>query len=344
MMKSRLLHIVHARIAVVLGLCVALCQPAAAAVWIPDSLGAGFEKHYVVQPDDYAGPVRSTVVRYEAQSSEGSRKGVLYIHGFNDYFFQKEMAREFGEHGYRFYAVDLRRYGRSLMPGQRPFMVRSIREYYADVDSALSLMAAAGIDSIALMGHSTGGLIASCYMEADPPESVRALILNSPFLDWNLNLPERLLIPAVAGLGWFMPDLKIPQGGTVYSESLDAEWHGEWTFNRAWKLHDSSDVDAGWIRVIERAQLSLKRHPYAIRVPILLMYSGRSYKGGKWTPEAQRADAVLDVAGIRRIGMRLGRRLTPLEVEGGLHDLILSAPDVRYPLYLKIFAWLSDNL
>lgn len=340
----RLLHTVLVRLAV--ALCIfAVSSPLSASDWLPDSIGRGFEKNYVVQPDDYAGSVRCTVVRYNAAGDSGrSRKGVLYIHGFNDYFFQKEMAQKFASRGYRFYAVDLRRYGRSLMPGQKPFLVRKISEYFADIDSAISIMTDAGVDSIAIIGHSTGGLVASCYMEHKPSAAVRALILNSPFLEWNLPLPLRMMVPAIAGLGRFFPQLVIPQSGSVYGESLDAGWHGEWSFNRAWKLHDSSDVDAGWIRAIERAQLSLKRHPYAIKVPILLMYSARSYKGDKWTPDAQRADAVLDVADIRRIGMRLGHDVTPLEIEGGLHDLILSSPDVRYPLYDKIFSWLSANL
>ena len=340
----RLLHTLLIRGAAALGL-FAFSTSLSAADWLPDSLGRGFEKSYVAQPDDYAGSVRCTVVRYDARGAAAkSRKGILYIHGFNDYFFQKEMAQQFVSHGYRFYAVDLRRYGRSLMPGQKPFLVRKISEYFADIDSALRIMTDAGIDSIAIMGHSTEGLVASCYMEHNPPTAVRALILNSPFLEWNLVLPARILVPAIAGLGRIFPSLTIPQSGSVYGESLDARWHGEWSYNRAWKLHDSSDVDAGWIRAIERAQFSLKRHPYAIKVPILLMYSARSYKGDKWTPEAQRADAVLDVADIRRVGMRLGHKVTPLEVEGGMHDLILSSPDVRYPLYDRIFAWLSENL
>lgn len=179
----RLLHTLLIRGAIALGL-FAVSTSLSAADWLPDSLGRGFEKSYVAQPDDYAGSVRCTVVRYDARgAAEKSRKGVLYIHGFNDYFFQKEMAQQFDSHGYRFYAVDLRRYGRSLMPGQKPFLVRKISEYFADIDSAISIMTDAGIDSIVIMGHSTGGLVASCYMEHNPPTAVHALILNSPFLE-----------------------------------------------------------------------------------------------------------------------------------------------------------------
>lgn len=39
--------------------------------WMPDMLGRGFEVRYVAHPDDYSGPVRSTVIRKKAESSNG---------------------------------------------------------------------------------------------------------------------------------------------------------------------------------------------------------------------------------------------------------------------------------
>src|SRR5690554_3771130 len=43
---------------------------------------------------------------------------VLYVHGWSDYFFQKRLARFWTSRGARFYALDLRKYGRSLREGQ----------------------------------------------------------------------------------------------------------------------------------------------------------------------------------------------------------------------------------
>ena len=65
------------------------------------------------------------------------------------------------------------------------FEVRDMSEYYADIDSALKVMASDGIDSVVLIGHSTGGLTASAYVNDRKPARVKKLILNSPFLDWN---------------------------------------------------------------------------------------------------------------------------------------------------------------
>lgn len=312
-----------------------------AGAWMPDSLGRGFMMRYVDQGSDYSGKVRCTVVRYDAPDS--TDRAVLYIHGYNDYFFQTEMAEEFARHGYDFYAVDLRKYGRSIMEGQRPFLVRDFKEYYPDVDSALAIMRSDGCREIVLMGHSTGGLVASCYMVAHPHAPIDALILNSPFLDWNLGKKE-WLVGLASFFGRIFPGIHVDTGGGgVYEQSLTAGEHGEWRFNHAWK-GTSLGVDLGWVRAVNEAQHYLRKHKRAIHVPILLMYSAKSLDPDKWTPEASRADVVLDVKDIKKYGLELGTDVTAARVNGGMHDLILSAPDVRYPVYTYIFNWLSRNM
>lgn len=315
----------------------------AASPWLPDSLGPRFEKRYVDQGKDYHGAVRSTIIRSLVSAGKRSSKAVLYIHGFNDYFFQKEMADSFTAHGYDFYAVDLRRYGRSILPDQKPFEARSLKEYFPDIDSALAEITRSGRPDITLMGHSTGGLISAYYMQQHPDAPVCNMVLNSPFLDWNLGRIE-WLVPVVSAIGAVFPDLKIPQGASsVYSESLDSLFRGEWNFNRAWKMHHSPDVTAGWVRAIEKAQESLRDHKMSIRIPVLLMYSAESFTGKEWTPDASREDAVLDVADIHRIGVTLGPKVTPVTVKGGLHDLFLSSPAVRKAIFRYVFTWLGRN-
>ena len=55
----------------------------------------------------------ATLVRLRAAAP--TRRAVLYLHGFVDYFFQTHLAEFFTERGYDFYALDLRKYGRSLL-------------------------------------------------------------------------------------------------------------------------------------------------------------------------------------------------------------------------------------
>ena len=317
-------------------------------VWHTDTvLHDGYEVATVVQPDDYSGPERSTIIR--RLCPEPSAKGVLYVHGFNDYFFQSPMGEEFNGHGYEFYAVDLRKYGRSLMPGQRAFDMRSVSDYYPDIDSALVAMRRQGVKDIVLMGHSTGGLILSCYlsqMDRTNPAAVadvRALVLNSPFLDWNLGKLE-CFIPAVSFAGKLFPGIEVKQGGTAYGESLLKQYHGEWSYNTQWKRLGSSDVDLGWVRAIDRAQRSLRGGKARITQPILLLYSARSVEGEEWTEAHNHADGVLDVNDIAKYGRELGPNVTSMRVNGGLHDLLLSAPKVREAVYQTIFEWLGRTV
>ena len=99
----------------ILGLLLPAIASLATGRWSQDVLD-GYEYRHVEQPDDYSGHVKSTIVR--RLSPCGGDRGVLYVHGFNDYFFQKEMGDRMVDSCLNFYAVDLRKYGRSLMDGQ----------------------------------------------------------------------------------------------------------------------------------------------------------------------------------------------------------------------------------
>lgn len=318
--------------------------------WQPDILGEGYACTTVHQPQDYGGEVVCTVVRHEShnlcQDADATCPyGILYVHGYNDYFFQKEMGDRFADAGYAFYAVDLRRYGRSILPGRRPYEIRDISEYYADIDSALTLMRDAGIRDIVLMGHSTGGLVAASYLNARHGTGICALLLNSPFLEWNMGgFMRHIAIPMVSCLGRHFPNIAISQGdGTAYAESLLRQYHGRWEFNTEWKTVHPRKVTAGWIRAISEAQSSLHRHSW-ITAPILLMSSGHSVYGDKWTPAHQHGDAVLNVEDIRRYGAALGPDVTSYKFEGGLHDLVLSDQTVADAVYRTIFDWLATRL
>ncbi|MDE6468754.1 MAG: alpha/beta hydrolase [Muribaculaceae bacterium] len=310
--------------------------------WQPDHLGAGFEMASVTQPDDYSGHVRCTVVRKRASAENG--RAVLYVHGFSDYFLQKEMADEFALNGYDFYAVDLRKYGRSLLPGQKMFQVRDMHEYFADINAAVDIIAADGDSEIILMGHSTGGLTTSLYMSESPSPLIKALVLNSPFLDWNLPpLIRRVAMPAVSFLGRFFPNAKVHQKPDPgYAETLAADLSGEWSYRKDWKPDILPDPDMGWVRAIHTAQKRL--HCSAdVRVPVLLMHSGASVKPGDAKEKYFSADAILDVDAISKYGRRLGSDVTEVAFPGGLHDLALSQRPIRNAMYRTVLSWLKER-
>lgn len=326
-----------------LSLLLSLLAPYASAQYRTDILGEGFEQRTLAMPDDYDGKVVCTLIRKSAASP--SHKAVLYIHGYNDYFFQQEMAEKFNAHHFNFYAVDLRKYGRSLLPGQTPFQVHRLNEYFADIDTAISIIKQEANAEIILMGHSTGGLITALYCQQNRKNlPVQGLILNSPFLDMNQSwFIEQIAIPLVSLYGSCFKDTRIPQGAsTAYSESLLKNRHGEWEYDTSKKFEQSPPLTSGWIRAIHRGHKQI-RQGLDIPCPILVLFSDKSITDSEWSPAHQKADGVLDVKDIAEYGRRLGKQVTEVQIQDGLHDLILSAQPVRKNVYYAIFRWLETH-
>lgn len=310
--------------------------------WQPDILGDGFEMAFINHPADYSGKVRSTVIRKLATAP--SHKAILYVHGFSDYFLQKEMAQMFVDHGYNFYAIDLRKYGRSLLEGQRLFQVRDLHEYFPDIDSAVEIISADGTESIALLGHSTGGLTTSLYMSEKPSPLIKALMLNSPFLDWNMpTFQKKVIIPIASSFGRVFPNVKIHQEPDAgYANTLSAHHQGEWLYRDVWKPDVLPDPDLGWIRAIYQGQKQLRRQ--SVKVPVLLMHSSCSVKKGDSKESYFHADAILDVETISYYGTRLGNDVTEVTFQDGLHDLVLSKKIIREQVYETMLSWLCHSM
>jgi len=310
--------------------------------WHKDIL-EGYESRYVDQGVSFDGPCRSTIIR--KLSPKPSKKAYLYVHGFNDYFFQKEMGEIFTDSGYNFYAVDLRRYGRSLEPWQYPFNVRKQSEYFDDIDSALNQIRRDGNVDITLSGHSTGGLTV-LYLAAMKGKDcgVNRVVTDSPFLEWNFSpFMRNVGAPLIEFLSKFTKDSKIKQGHCDgYAYSLLKQYHGEWEYDTDWKMIYSPPVTYSWVGSINHAQGKLMKKRKNITVPILVMHSSRKIDGCNWNPEFQTGDAVLDPEMLQKRGERLGaaERRMVCAIDSGLHDLILSSPEVRRAAYDTIFTFL----
>jgi alpha-beta hydrolase superfamily lysophospholipase len=51
---------------------------------------------------------------------------------------------------------------------------------------------------------------------------------------------------------------------------------------------------------------------------------------------------VLDIAHMRRDGPKLGDDVTMVAIEGGIHDLALSAKPVREHYFKEMMSWLTE--
>jgi alpha-beta hydrolase superfamily lysophospholipase len=304
-----------------------------------DLLGPPYEQRVIDLGDDDEGPVVATLVRRRA--AEPTRRAVLWVHGWSDYFFQTHVADHFVALGFDFYALDLRKYGRSLLPHQTPAFCHSLADYVPELDEAARIIRAEdGHDTLLVAAHSTGGLIAALWAHRRrAARVVDALLFNSPFL--GLTVPWWLRAPAeaTARLGRRQPYGVLPRPHfPVYGHSLHIDHRGEWNYDLAWKPPGGFPIRFGWLAAVRAAQQRVQQG-LSIDVPVLVACSTRSYRGRRWHEVARRADAVLDVNDIVQWAPMLGRHVTTLRVNGGVHDLTLSAAPVRDRLFSEIARW-----
>ncbi|MDP9799838.1 alpha-beta hydrolase superfamily lysophospholipase [Catenuloplanes nepalensis] len=305
-----------------------------------DVLGEPYERRTIDLGHDDEGPVVATLVRRRSDNPDG--RAVLYVHGFVDYFFQTHLAEFFTDQGWDFYALDLRKYGRSLLPHQTPNFCRSLDDYFPELDEAARIIREEdGHDRMLVAAHSTGGLIASLWADARRTRGwVDALFLNSPFFD--LNLPwvvRRPMLSAVCRATRRNPYGMLPRSlNQIYGESIHADHRGEWNYNLEWKPLAGFPVRYGWLNAIRDAQTRLRRG-LDVDAPILLACSARSFRGARWDEAARLADAVLNVEHIAQWATHLGGHLTLVRFDGGMHDLTLSGPEVRQRVFTEVDRW-----
>ena len=325
---------------------------------VDSSLGTPFRRYAMHTMPVYGKEFHSTLIEYPYGSSKRTDSLaakpahgiILYVHGYNDYFFQRELAEKADSAGYAFFAIDLHYCGRSLMPGDARGDMRNMREFFAELDYAVELarvITKECADSLpmVLMGHSQGGLLTAFYADQRPEEKFAALVLNSPFFDFNFNwLVRNLAIPVVSEIAILLPDFSIGSSGNPnYAYSLDKKYYGEWLYNTEWKSESRPEQFLGWVRAIHKAQQEL-HEGLDVKAPTLVLHGDCSEDGEEWSEAYTHCDGVLDVEHIKKWAPKVGPNVKTETVAGGLHDLFLSRKAVRDEAYAKAFRFIDESL
>ena len=367
--------------------------PAASDHWRQDVLGADYESRTIPLMDDDAGPVVATLIRYRGHTSSTRASSpaapalsptprtspsdthearseatpqaphfvLLYIHGRNDYFFQRELAEDIAGCGGAFYALDLRRYGRSLRPGQRMGFVSNLSLYDEDIAEALDLIREDYPDlPLVLMGHSTGGLLATLWANRHPG-ALDGLILNSAWLEMQTMASMRSAVaPILERIAsrnpmWAVPggdgpdhygrslregrnalDAPLPDSLAAYPD--DPAVKG-WSYALEWKRPGSYPAYAAWLEAILDGHENVASSVH-LDIPVLSMMSTSSYFGEEFTEAVFSSDVVLDREVILERSARLGPLVTMASFPGK-HDLLLSDPQVRAEVYDMMNRWIG---
>ncbi len=311
--------------------------------WQPDVLGEGFGSLTLPLADDDEGEVVATLVRYRPSASVGARpsRAVLYVHGWNDYFFQEPLARFWHAQGAAFYALDLRKYGRSLRPHQTPNYVDDLATYDEELDGAVAVIREelGGRARLMVMGHSTGGLVAALWAGRRPGE-VAGLVLNTPWLELTgSTLMRTLSMPVVQALARTQPKAPlITTDPGFYARTIRATSGGEWSYDEAWRPTPYFPIRPGWLQAVLTGHAAVARG-LDLPCPVLVATSARSALHARWREAMREADSVLDVDLLARRAVLLGPVVTVVRIPGGLHDLTLSAEPARERFYAEVGRW-----
>ena len=323
--------------------------------WRPDILGSGFEQLTLPLGSDDEGEIVATLVRHLPEESLAERVfgdrlfpdqrplahvDVLYVHGWSDYFFQTRLARYFADLGARFFALDLRKYGRSLRPGQTPGYITDLDAYDEDISAARDAMGGTG-RRLALLGHSTGGLILSLWASRHPGVA-SALILNSPWLEFQLSGIGRAALAPVVSLRARLHPLDVsPQVDLGYyarAQREVADPDDPVETNLQWRPDQTMAVYAGWFHAILEGHARVAAG-LAIDSPVCVLLSARSAVPARWSEELTRADSVLYVDTIARAALKLGPSVTVERIDGAIHDVFLSRHEAREDAYARLDRW-----
>ncbi|MEA1262985.1 alpha/beta hydrolase [Microbacterium sp. STF-2] len=328
------------------------------AEWIPDVLGDEFEQLTLDLGTDDQGPVVATLVRALPKRpglwarASGNRPpldgvDVLYVHGWSDYFFQKRLARFWTSRGARFFALDLRKYGRSLRDGQTPGYIAELAIYDEDIGAALDAMGRGegGLESdrrLVLLGHSTGGLTLSLWASRHPG-AADAVILNSPWLEFQFAPARAAIAPMVELQARIRPMEAAPQidlGFYTRAQQEVADPDDPMEVNPVWRPAQTMAVYAGWLHAVLSGHKTVAAG-LSITAPVCVLLSARFVPPTRWSNDLTSADSVLVVDDIARAALRLGPSVTVERIDGALHDVFLSRHDAREDAYRRLDRWVT---
>jgi alpha-beta hydrolase superfamily lysophospholipase len=319
--------------------------------WQPDVLGPGYESAALETPLPDGTVRTATLVRHLPDALARTRGVVLFLHGWGDYFFNRELADFWTSEGFAFFALDLHNHGRSLRPSSVGGYVQDLSEYDIELEHALDVILqarepAAGepAPTVVLMGHSTGGLVAAWWAGRHPGR-VSHLVLNSPWLEFHGSpVLRRALSAGLRPFARRWPEARLPlPERNFYWRTISTSTGGEWELDDRMRPPGGFPVRVGWLQAVLAAQRQLAQGP-RIQVPVLVLLSARSLTGMLWRESMRSADAVLDVRTMAARAWTLGEDVTLETIDGGLHDVLLSAPGVRQEAYQRLRRWVRQRI
>ena len=309
-------------------------------------LGEGYTLERIDLGSDDEGPLLASLVHREPAPRDlpggPGTPPLLLMHGWSDYVFDRDLMDHLGRRGHDVWGLDLRKYGRSLLPGQTPTEIDHLSRYDTEIGAALRRIGHERPPVV--LAHSTGGLTAALYALRHPGR-VRGLALNSPWIEMHLGPGARALLEAPVRLLAEMLGQRpiLPQGSDHYARTTHRALGGDYEYDLSLKPPGGHRFPATTLNAVLDGQRRLAAAG-PLAAPVLVMHSAHSRLTPRFDERMLHADSVLDVRSLAAAARRLGPRVRIVPIAGARHDVFLSAPAVRARAIAVMDDWLATDL
>lgn len=268
-----------------------------------------------------AGDGDNLAVQYwPAQPGERRRGVVVLVHGLGEHAGRYErLAQRLTGWGFAVHGYDQCGHGESAgVRGRLPNTMRLIEDLFDIVDSARRRLAPG--ESLILLGHSMGALVASCLvLLRDLP--VDGLVLSSPAFRPRLGRFQRMLLPV---LRRFAPNVTVRS--RILAEALSHDPEVVEAYKSDPLVHDRISGRLAYF-ITEAGPRVLSRAP-AWKIPTLLLYGG--------------ADCVVNPRAARQFAMAAPPGLVTAHGFDGMFHEVFNELDSE-PVFSALRQWLDTR-
>ena len=271
---------------------------------------------------------------------KGNKKALIWIHGYNDYFYHYHISDLLIKKKYDIYTLDLQNYCQTNINKDYLYHIKDLKNYYKDIDSTFNNLKK-DYDKIYLYGHSTGSLISSLYCyDGFYREKITGLILNSPFFDFNECFIKNIILKnLIYYIGVYYPTFQIIKENENKINNNSIDILKRFYFEPEYKLCHNGPVTAGWVKTIIDYQKFIKDKNLDIKIPILCLYSSKNVINNS----IEKGDDILNINDISKYVDNLGKNVTEVIIVNAVHDIFTSD---KKPLDFAIkilLEWLDKN-
>ena len=266
-----------------------------------------------------------------------NKKCIIYIHGFNDYFYQYHISDYFMENNYDFYSITLNNYGSTKT--DKIYYINNFKDYFIDIDNSIEYIKnQKNYNNILLFGHSMGGLLSIIYLDSGfYKDYINGLILNSPFFEFYNEKIMIILIKTIGYiLGYFFPKIKLRKENNKpnnYSKAIKKRFY----FESKYKL-STSPVYAGWIKTIIDNQMKIKNKKIKINKPIICLSSDKSN-----LKFDDKSDSILNINDINKYCNFISNNINYIYVKNAIHDIFVSDKETVNNAFYSLEKWLINK-